>query len=104
MLRTDFGVGDVPVMYAVLHPPNFYAQAAAQARPELRKKAFALLDGDSTSETVFAANKARVAGIEVGMARLQAEAFPEAVTLRRVTEQEQAANAALRQRRSSCRR
>jgi protein ImuB len=30
-------------MYAVLHPPNFFAQVAARERPELRKKPFALL-------------------------------------------------------------
>lgn len=56
------------LMYAVLHPPNFFAQAAAHERPELRKRAFAVLDGEPPRETVFAANKAaRALGVEVGM-------------------------------------
>ena len=70
------------VMYAVLHPPNFCAQAAAQQRPELRKRPFALLDGEPPAEIVFAANKAaRSLGVEAGMTRLQAESFPESSSL-----------------------
>ncbi len=66
---------EVPVMYAVLHPPNFFAQAAALEKPELRKRAFAVFDGQAPREFVFAANKAaRTRGVEVGMPRLQAEA------------------------------
>lgn len=65
-------------MYAVLHPPNFFAQAAAQKCPELRKRAFAVLDGEPPGETVFAANKAaRILGVEVGMTKLQAQSLPE---------------------------
>ena len=53
-------------MYAVLHPPNFSAQAAAHQPPELRKLPFALLDGEYPEETVFAANKAaRSLGVDV---------------------------------------
>ena len=37
---------EVPVMYAVLYPPNFFAQAAALEKPELRKRAFAGECGD----------------------------------------------------------
>jgi hypothetical protein len=33
-------------MYAVLHPSNFFAQAAAHQRPELRKSPFVVLDGE----------------------------------------------------------
>jgi protein ImuB len=72
-------------MYAVLHPPNFSAQAAAHTRPELRKRPFVLLDGEPLEETVFAANKAaRVVGAEVGMTRLQAESFSGVVCLPRI--------------------
>ena len=61
----------VPVMYAVLHPPNFFAQAAALERPELRKLPFAVFDGQAPREFVFAANKAaQRRGVEVGMSRL----------------------------------
>ncbi len=45
-------------MYAVLHPPNFAAQVVAQQRPELRKRAFALIDGEPPADTVVSANKA----------------------------------------------
>jgi hypothetical protein len=58
-------------MYAVLHPPNFAAQVAAQQRPELRKHAFALVDGERPADVVIAANKAaRSFGVEAGMSRL----------------------------------
>ena len=33
-------------MYAVLHPPNFAAQVAAQQRPQLRKEAEEALYGE----------------------------------------------------------
>ena len=62
-------------MHAVLHPPNFFAQVAALEKPELRKRPFAVFDGQAPREFVFAANKAaRTRGVEVGMSRLQAEA------------------------------
>jgi protein ImuB len=79
-------------MYAVLHPPNFFAQAAAHQRPELRKRPFALLDGEPPAETVVAANKAaRALGVEAGMTRLQAESFPEVVALSRTLKDEASA-------------
>jgi protein ImuB len=84
------------VMYAVLHPPNFFAQAAAHERPELRKRPFAVLDGEPPGETVFAANNAaRVLGVEVGMNKVQAQSLPEVVTLRRVVNHEDAAHTIL---------
>jgi len=83
-------------MYAVLYPPNFSAQAAVRERPELRKKPFALLDGEPPTDTVHAANKAaRSIGVEVGMTRLQAETFPEVACLRRVIAHESSAHTAL---------
>ncbi|MBB5319284.1 DNA polymerase Y family protein [Tunturibacter empetritectus] len=83
-------------MYAVLHPSNFFAQAAAHQRPELRKSPFVVLDGEPPSEMVFAANNAaRSQGVEIGMTRIQAEAFSEVVALRRVIEHEHTAHATL---------
>ena len=83
-------------MYAVLHPPNFLAQAAAHERPELRKRPFALLDGDPPSETVFVANKlARSLGVEIGMSRLQAESFPNVISIPRNVELENTAHTIL---------
>jgi hypothetical protein len=43
-------------MYALLHPPNFAAQVVAHERPELRKRAFALTDGEPPGEVVVAVN------------------------------------------------
>jgi protein ImuB len=84
------------VMYAVLHPPNFAAQVVAQQRPELRKRPVALIDGEPPADTVVAANKAaRGLGVEVGMTRLQAATIPEVVTIRRVHEDEVAAQSIL---------
>ena len=70
-------------MYAVLHPPNFFAQAATLQRPELRKRSFAVFDGAAPKEFVFAANKsARARGVEPGMSRIQADSC-DVTTIRR---------------------
>lgn len=82
-------------MYAVLHPPNFFAQAAALENPELRKCPFAVFDGQAPEEFVFAANRAaRMRGVEPGMSRLQAECC-EVKTIRRDVAREDAAQARL---------
>ena len=83
-------------MYAVLHPSNFFAQAAVSQRPELRKRPFVVLDGEPPAEMVFAANNAAHSlGVEIGMTRLQAEAFSEVTILPRDIEQEHTAHATL---------
>lgn len=83
-------------MYAVLHPPNFFAQAAIHGHPELRDKPFAVLDGEPPTELVFAANKAACSlGVESGMTRLQAESIPGLVTLPRKPETEAVASSTL---------
>ncbi|HEY5055251.1 MAG TPA: DNA polymerase Y family protein [Acidobacteriaceae bacterium] len=83
-------------MYAVLHPSNFFAQAAVRQRPELRKRPFVVLDGQPPTEMVFAANNAaRSQGVELGMTRLQAEVFSEVIALPRLIEQEHTAHATL---------
>src|SRR5258708_36102001 len=83
-------------MNAVLHPPNFAAQVVAQQRPELRKRAFALIDGEPPADTVVSANKAaRSLGVEVGMTRLQVATIPEVVSVRRVPEDEVSAQSML---------
>ena len=82
-------------MYAVLHPPNFFAQAAALKDPELRKHAFAIYDGVAPREFVFAVNKAaRKQGVEVGISRLQAESC-NVKTIRREPAWEEAAHTRL---------
>jgi hypothetical protein len=68
-------------MFAVVYPPNFYAQAAAREQPKLRKLPFALVDGEPPSERVIAANRAAMSlGLEVGMTKPQVQTFPEVVT------------------------
>lgn len=58
--------------YAVIHLPNFFLQAAVP--PAMRRAPFAVLDGESPQEYVFAANKAaRALGVELGMNRQQTE-------------------------------
>ena len=90
-------MGAGAVMYAVVHPPNFAAQAAARERPELRRRPFALLDGEPPSEAVCAANKAaRSLGVEVGMTRLQMESFYGVLTVPRCIEHEGSAHLVLR--------
>lgn len=83
------------MMYAVLYPPNFFAQAAALDDPALRKVPFAVYDGQAPKEFVFAANKAaRLRDVEVGMSRIQAESC-DVRTLRRNPALEDAAHARL---------
>lgn len=83
-------------MYAVFHIPNFAAQVAAQQLPELRKSAFALVEGEPPAEVVITANKAaRLSGAEAGMTRLQVEAIPGVAVVRRVPEDEISALAVL---------
>jgi protein ImuB len=82
---------EVRMMYAVLHPPNFFAQVVALEKPELRKQPFAVLDGEAPKEFVFAANKpARSQGVELGMSRLHAESC-DVKTVRREVAWEEAA-------------
>jgi protein ImuB len=86
---------EVPLMYAVLHPPNFFAQAAVLETPELRRHAFAVLDGEAPEEFVFAINKAaRMRDVEIGMSRLQAESC-NVRTIRRDIAREETAQARL---------
>lgn len=83
-------------MYAVLHPLNFAAQVVAQQRPELRKRAFAVIDGEPPADTVVAVHRsARSLGVEVGMTRLQAATLREVVLVRRVRQDEVSAESLL---------
>lgn len=89
-------MGEGALMYAALFTPDFAVQAVARQRPELRKQAVALLDGEAPLETVCATNRrGRQLGIEAGMSRLQAESFPGASVLHRVHEYEEVAKTIL---------
>ncbi|MBV9479816.1 MAG: DNA polymerase Y family protein [Acidobacteria bacterium] len=67
-----------------------------RVEPELRSQMVAVLEGKAPLEKVFAFNqKARAAGLETGMTRLQAEAWPNLALRARSHCQETAAHAAL---------
>jgi protein ImuB len=82
--------------FACIFVPDFPAEAIVRAEPELRAQAVAVLEGKPPLQKVFAVNeKARRAGIEPGMTKIQIEAFTEIVLCPRSTLQETAAHAAL---------
>jgi protein ImuB len=83
-------------MYACLYIPSFPAQAVLRLKPELRRQAVAILDGESQCESILSANTpARKIGVRSGMTRIQAESFSNVVLLRRSILQEHATKAAL---------
>ena len=62
--------------FASLFVPDFPVQAVMRLEQELRNKPVAILAGDPPLTNVFAVNReARNAGVEVGMTKVQAEAF-----------------------------
>jgi len=83
-------------LYLCLHVPDFAAQAALGAHPELRDQPLAILSGQPPLEYVFGLNPAsRQLGVATGMRRIQAESFPGVALLRRSRAQEDHAFAAL---------
>src|SRR6478609_4799518 len=63
--------------FACIYVPDFPVEALLRTAPELREQIVAVLDGTPPMLTVIAANaRARAAGIEIGMTKLQAEACP----------------------------
>ena len=84
------------MFFACIYVPDFSVEALLRTTPELREQIVAILDGIPPMLTVIAANaRARAAGIEVGMTKLQAEACPGARLRRRSLAQETAARDAL---------
>jgi protein ImuB len=84
------------MFFACIYIPDFPVQAFVRGAPELCDQAVAVLEGTPPLLTVIAANaRAHVAGIELGMTKLQAEACPGVVLRRRSIAQEDAAHAGL---------
>jgi protein ImuB len=81
--------------YAAIYVPDFLVAAVVRLEPALRRKAVVVLEGMPPVVTVAAMNEAAAeAGLEPGMTKLQAAAYP--VELRqRSPAQEAAAHAAL---------
>ena len=60
--------------YACIFVPNFPVEALLRVEPELRARAFAVLEGKAPLQKVFAVNpNARRAGVEPGMTKIQVE-------------------------------
>jgi len=85
------------MLFACIFVPDFAVEAVVRAEPELRTEAVAILDGTPPLMRVVAANEAaRTAGIDIGMARMQAESKVTGLALRRRSRVlENAAHAAL---------
>lgn len=82
--------------FACIFVPDFPVEALLRSEPELRSQAVAVLEGKAPLQKVLAANeKARRAGIEPGMSRLQVEACTDLALRARSLLQEDAAHAAL---------
>src|SRR5262249_49563537 len=82
--------------FACIFVPDFPVEAVLRAEPELRSQAVAVLEGKPPFQKIFAVNeKARQAGIEPGMTKIQVEAYFGLVLRSRAPLQEIAAHAAL---------
>src|SRR5579864_2265579 len=82
--------------FACIFVPDFPVEAVVRAQPALREQAVAVLAGKPPLVRVFAVNeKARAAGVEPGMTKLQAEASPGVALRSRSLLEESAAHAAL---------
>ncbi len=83
-------------LYACLYAREFPAQALLRLRPELREKAFVVIEGEPPLQTVCSFNsKARSMGIARGMTKVELDVFPSIVVLSRSLKEEFATKAAL---------
>lgn len=88
-------------MFACLHVPDFFVQAALRSEPESRRQllkqgAVAILDGPASLLRVIATNpKGRLAGIAIDMTKLQAESCGPVFTRKRTVQNGDCAQAAL---------
>ena len=82
--------------FACIFVPDFPVEARLRVEPDLRSQAVVVLEGTVPLQKVFAVNeKARHAGVEPGMSKLQIEACPGLALRARSLLQETAAHAAL---------
>src|SRR2546429_1775948 len=85
-----------PMPFACIFVPDFSVEAVLRAEPELRSQAVAVLEGKPPLQKVAGVNeKARRAGVEPGMTKIQIEACTELVLRVRSSLQETSAHAAL---------
>jgi protein ImuB len=82
--------------FACLFVSDFPVQAVVRLEPELREKPVAILSGAAPLTKVFAANQeARDLGVEIGMTKVQIQAFRGIACRWRAVSQEATAHAAL---------
>ncbi len=83
-------------MFACIYIPDFPVEAIVRAEPLLHERAVAVLDGKPPLVRVIALNeRAQQMGMEVGMTKLQAAIFADAILRQRSPEQEKTAHSAL---------
>jgi protein ImuB len=84
------------MLFAAIYVPDFAAAAVLRTDPALREQPLAILEGTAPLLRVMGMNEvARLAGIEVGMTKLQAEALTGVALRQRLPAQEEAAHVAL---------
>lgn len=84
------------VAFACLFVPDFPVQALVRVEPELRGKPVAVMEGAAPLTNISCVNeRAREAGVETGMSKIQADAFSGIHWRWRSALQEKAAHAAL---------
>lgn len=83
-------------LYACVCAKEFPAQALLRLRPELRKRACVVMEGEPPLEQVCSlTRRARALGIARGMTKTEVETFPEAIELARSAQEEAATTSAL---------
>ena len=86
------------MLFACLFVPDFPVQAALRCEPDQsqRTSAVAILDGPESLLRVWACNQeAELAGVEIGMTKVQAEQCPDLLLRKRIPAQGNAAQSAL---------
>src|SRR5437764_12707237 len=82
--------------FACIFVPDFPAEAIMRAEPELRMQAVAVLEGKPPLQKIVALNeKARRAGMGLGMSKMQVKACVDVVLRPRSLLQQAAAHAAV---------
>jgi protein ImuB len=88
------------MLFCCIHVPDFPVQAALRAEPaagfSFRDNSIAVLDGPESLLKIFSCNeRARRAGIAIGMTKIQAEACPGVSLHKRIVEREEEAQSTL---------
>jgi protein ImuB len=87
---------NMPELYACLYAKEFPAQALLRLRPDIGSQACVVLEGEPPQQTVCSMNaRARVAGAEHGMTRVEIDTLPPLHILTRAQQQEATAKTAL---------